>query len=140
MLMLVEICAVVASLAVVVIAVVAVRAMRRVEQAANQVSRLAPEIQQWVGQASALTLETREAVASVRGVIAPMRHVADRFETLGERTARLADAVLGEVEAPLSTAVSVARGLRSATAFFMGRSANRFTHGRSATNGGSDGE
>ena len=140
MLLLVEICVVVASLAVLAIAVATVRAMYRVEKVTDQVSKLTVEIQQWVGQAGELTREARETVGSVRGVLAPIRRVVDRFEILGEQTADLSAAVLAEVEPPLRTAVAVARGMRSVTAYFLERLSHRFTHGRSATNGGSNSE
>jgi uncharacterized protein YoxC len=140
MLLLVEICAVVASVAVVAVAVATIRAMHRVEEATDQVAKLTGEAHQWIGQANEFTREAREAVASIRGAIAPIRRVVDRFETLGERTADLSAAVLAEVETPLRTAVAVARGMRSVTAHFMKRISNRFTNGRSATNGGSDSE
>jgi uncharacterized protein YoxC len=140
MLTLFEVCAVVASLAVVAIAVAAVRMMSRVDKATNQISKLTGEIQLWVGQGNALTREAREIVHSVRGVIAPIRRVVDRFEAIGDRTASLSAALLGEVEAPIHTAVAVARGVRSVTAHFMERLSHRFTQGRPATNGGSEGK
>jgi hypothetical protein len=137
MLPLVQICIVVATLAVVAIAVATVRTMIRVEKAADRHTQLTGEIQQWIVQANECTREAREAVASVRGVIAPIRRVADRFETLGGRAADLSAEVLGEVESPLRTAVAVARGVRSGTAYLLERLSHRFSHGRSATNGGS---
>ena len=140
MLPLVQICVVIATLAAVAIAVAAVRTMFLVEKATDQFTQLSGEIQQWIGQAHEFTREARETVTSVRGVIAPIRRVAERFETLGERTADLSAAVLGEVEPPLRTAMAVARGVRSGTAYLLERLSHRFTHGRSATNGGSDSE
>ncbi len=140
MLTLFEVCAVVASLAVVAIAVAAVRTMSLVDKATDQIAKLTGEIQLWVGQADALTREARETVHSVRAVIAPIRRVVDRFEVIGDRTASLSAALLGEVEAPIHTAVAVARGVRSITAHFLERLSHRFTQGRAATNGGSEGE
>ena len=140
MLLLVEICAVVASLALVVFAIATVRAMYCVEKAMGQLSKLTGEIQQWIGQANEFTCEAREAVASVRGVVAPLRRVAERFETLGGRTADLSAVLLGEIEPSLRSAVAVARGVRTGTAFLLERLSHRITHGRSATNGGSDSE
>lgn len=140
MLPLVQICIVVATLAVVSIAVAAWRAMVCVEKATSQVSRLIGEIEQWLVQANELTREAREAVVSAGEVIAPIRRVAERLETLGERAARLSSVVLEEVEPPLDTAVAVARGVRSGTAYFLKRLSHRFAHSRFATNGGSDHE
>jgi uncharacterized protein YoxC len=140
MLPLVQICVVLVTLAVVAIAVATVRAMVRAEKAVDRFAQLTREIQQWVVQANEFTREARETVASLRETIAPIRRVADRFEVLGERTADLSAAVLEEVEPPLRAAVAVARGMRSVTASFLERWSNRFTHGRAATNGGSDSE
>jgi hypothetical protein len=140
MLPLVQICIVVATLGVVAIAAAALRVMYRVDKASRHVSRLSGEIREWIVQANELTRDARETVASVREAIAPLRRVAQRFETLGERTADLSATVLEEVESPLRTAIAVVRGVRSGTAYLMERLSNRFTHGRSATNGGSESE
>ena len=137
--LLLEICAVVASLAVVAIAVAAVRAMRCIEKATEQLSELAGDIRKWMDQASEFTREARETVASVREMIVPIRRVAERFGALGERTADLSAAVLEEVEPLLRTAAAVARGVKAGTAL-LEQLSHRFTHGRSATPGGSDSE
>jgi uncharacterized protein YoxC len=140
MLPLVQICVVVTTLAGVAIAVAMVRTMYCVDKATARLSKLTGEVQQWIGQANELTREARETVASVREAIGPIRRVVDRFETLGERTASLSAAVLGEVEAPIRTALAVTRGVRSVAAHFLERLSHRFTHGRSETNGGSNNE
>jgi hypothetical protein len=140
LLLLVEICAVVASLAMVAIAVAAIRAMYCVEKATHQVVKVAGEIQDLIGEASELTREARETLVSVRGAIAPISRIVDGFGILGERAVGLSSAVLGEIEAPIHTAVAVARGIKSVTAYFMERLTKRFTPGRSATNGESDNE
>jgi hypothetical protein len=138
--LLIVISIVVASLAVVAIAVAALRTMTLAEKSTREVTKLSAEIHQWIGQANEFTREARETLASARGVIAPIRRVADRFEMLGERTADLSSAILGEIEPPVRTAVAVARGMRSMTTYFLERLSNRFTHGRAATNGGSEHE
>jgi uncharacterized protein YoxC len=140
MTLLVGTCVVIATLALVAIAVAAIRAMTRLEKAADQVTTLTGEIQQWIGQAQELTREARETVSSVRGVIAPIHRVAERFETVAERAAGLSDAVLAEAEPPLRTALAVARGVRSAAAFLLERWSDRSNNGRSATHGGHEGE
>ena len=133
--LLVEICIVVATLAVVAMAVAAVRAMRRVEKMTDQVANLTGEIHLWVGQAGELTREARETVAAAREVIAPIRRVADRFGILGERLAGLSGAVLEEVEGPVHAAMAVVRGVRSVTAAFLDRWSHRPGGGRAGTNG-----
>jgi hypothetical protein len=140
MLPLVQICIVVVTLAVVAIAVATVRAMLRAERATARFARLTCEVRRWVVEASELTRETRDTVVLARGVIAPVSRIAERFETLGVRTADLSVSLLEEVETPLLTAAAVARGLGSVTAHLLQRLSHRFTDGRSATNGRSDHE
>jgi hypothetical protein len=140
MLPLVQVCISLATLAVILIAVAAVRAMFCVERATHRLTLLSAEIHQWIGQANQFMGEARETMASARGAITPIRRVVERFESIGERTANLSAAVLGEIETPIHTAVAVARGVKSVTAFLLERWSNRITHGRSATNGGSGNE
>jgi hypothetical protein len=138
--MIVEISIVVVSLAVVAIAVATVKAMLGIARATDQVSRLTVDAQQWIGEARECTRETRDAVAALGGAIGPIRDVATRFGRLGERTAGLSAAILDEVEAPIRTAVAVARGVRSVATHLMDRWSERFANGRDATNGGLDNE
>ena len=124
---------VVATLAIVAIAVATVRAMARIEKATDRFARLTGEVRRWVVQANELTQESRETMASVRGVIGPVGQVVERFETLGQRTADLSATLLRDIETPLLTAAAVARGATD----FLKRLSHRFVDGRSATNGGS---
>jgi len=140
MLPLVQVCVVVVSLAVVAIAVAIMRAVVLVGRATADVSKMTGEIRLWIDEANAFTREARDTVASVQGVIAPLRHVAERFEAIGVHTADLSAAVIGEVEPPLRTALALARGARSGATYLLERLSQRFNLGRSATNGGSDHE
>jgi hypothetical protein len=86
MILLVEIGAVVASLAVVAIAVATVRTMSRVDKSTDQISKLTAEIHRWVCQADALTREARETVVAARGVRSVAAHFLERLShrsTLG---------------------------------------------------------
>jgi hypothetical protein len=133
MLPLVQISVVVTTLAIVAIAIATVHAMVRVERATDRFAVLTGEVRRWVVQANELTRESRETLASFRGVIAPVGQMVERFETLGLRTADLSAALLRDVETPLLTAAAVARVATD----FLKRLSHRFTGGRSATNGGS---
>jgi len=111
----------VACLAVVAIAVATVRAMRRLEEAASEISSLVAEIRPWIGEAGELTRDARSTLSSIRGAIDPIGRV------------------LGEVEAPLNTAVAVARTVKSITGFLLQRFSHKFTRGSTAKNGEHDG-
>ena len=126
---LIQICAVIVTIAVSTIAVSMLRFSARVSQ-------LSEDIRLWLVQVRQVTGEAQEAIATVREIVQPVRRVVDRFERLGERTASLSSQLLDEVEAPIRTAVAVARGVRTGTAQFIERLTSRFKHGRPATDGG----
>jgi len=131
--LLAQVCLVVVTLAAVAVAVAVLRALSRVEKASEQLTRMSEEFQHWVTGAHDLTREAREVLVSARGIVTPLRRVADRFELLGDRTASLSAAVLGEIEPPVRTAVAAVRGIKSVTAFFMEQLVHRFSPGRTAT-------
>jgi uncharacterized protein YoxC len=134
--LLLEICFVIVTIAVVAIAVAFVRALGRLGKTTEQIELLTQEVREWVGQLKQVTRGAEELVISAKDVVTPVRRIVDRFEAIGDRTARLSDAILEEVARPVMTAVAVARGVRSGTAHFLERITNRFHRGRAATNGG----
>lgn len=134
--LLLQICLVIVTIALAAIAIVTVRAMRRFEQAAHELTETLESIQQIVPQVQQLTNEAREIVTSVGEVVPRFKAVAERFENLGERTAQLSSDLLEQVEAPVRTAVAVARGMRRGTASLFDRLMHRFAHRRSPSNGG----
>ena len=134
--LLLEICFVIVTIAVVTIAIATVRALSRLGKTTEQINSLSLEVREWVGQLKHVTSGAEDLVVSARELVTPMRRVVGRFEAIGDRTAQLSDALLEEVERPLRTAVAVARGVRTGTAYFVERITNRFHRGRAATNGG----
>jgi len=133
---LLQICVVIVTLALGAIAIVTVRTMIRFERAADEVSQTAEMLQKSIAQMQNVTHEIHEVVASVADIAPRLRRTAARFEDLGERTARLSAAVLEEVEAPVRTAVAVARGVRIGSRILFDRLAHRIASHRSPTNGG----
>lgn len=123
------ICAVIVTIAAVTIAVSFVRLSKRL-------TKVSEEAQLWLVQVQQVTGETRDVLASLRGVVQPVQRVMDRFEQLGERTARMSASLLEEVEGPVRTFVAITRGVRTGTSQFLGRLNSRFRHGRAATDGG----
>lgn len=125
----VQVCAVVVTIAVVIEAAALVRM-------AGRISKLTEDAGLWIEQMQQVTAEARQVVASSREMLKPVQRVIDRFERLGARTAAVSAAFLGEVEAPVRTAVALVRGVKRGTALFVERLGNRFKPGRAATNGG----
>ncbi len=134
--MLLQICAVIVTMALVAITVVTVRAMIRLEKAAADFSKTAEMVRDSIDQLQWITREARGIVATL-GEIVPLVHgTVSRFEALGERAARLSSALLEEVETPLRTAAAAARGVRSGTARFFEQLRHRFKSRLSMSNGG----
>jgi archaellum component FlaC len=118
------------------VAIVVVRAMVRFEKAADDFSKTSEAVQRAMAQVQDITGEVHELVSSLADVAPHLQRIATRFEDLGERTARLSDAVLDEVEAPIKSAVAVAKGVRFGTKVLFDRLTRRFAHHPSQTNGG----
>jgi uncharacterized protein YoxC len=133
---LLQICLVIVTIAVAAIAIVTVRAMKRFETAAHELTETLQSVQTLVPDVQKLTAEAHEIVASVGSVVPRFRAVAERFEDVGERTARLSSDLLEQVEAPLHTAVAIARGMRRGTGSLFDKLMHRFAHQRSRANGG----
>jgi hypothetical protein len=125
----VQVCAVVVTIAVVIEAAALVRM-------AGRISKLTEDARLWIEQMQQVTAEARQVVASSREMLKPVQRVLDRFERLGTRTAAVSAAILEEVEAPVRTAVALVRGVKRGTALFVEYLGNRFKPGRAATNGG----
>ncbi len=133
---LVSICLVVVTLSVAAIALAVVRALMRVERVADQLTRLAAELQEWTVGARRLTQETHEVIESVRGLVVPVRRVVDRFEVLAHRTAGLSEVVLGELEPPIRVVVAATRAVKSVSTHFIEHVLSRFSPGRTAAQEG----
>src|SRR5436309_2331762 len=76
MLLLVEICAALAGLAVVAMAVAAFRAVHVLERTSRRVVELTGEMHRWIAEAGELTREARDTMVSVQAVVVPLRRAA----------------------------------------------------------------
>jgi len=134
MLPLVQLCIVVATLAVVAIAIAAMRAMMRIEAATHEFRRTAETVRDAVEHAEAVTRQVQDLVASMHSAVAPVRRTAERIEQVAERATRASHAVLDEVESPLRNTLAVLAGLRTGTRSLIGALSRRASHMQS--NGG----
>ena len=140
--MLLQICAVIVTMAMVAIAIATVRAMIHFEKTASEFTKTSKALHDSIAEAQVVIQDVRSMVTSLQSVVPGIRGVVTRFEDLGQRAARLSSSVLDEVEAPVRTATAVARGIRTGTSFLLDRIVQRF--GRPSTqalsNGGYDHE
>jgi len=132
---LLQICVVIVTIAVVAIAVATIKMTQHFRRASDDFSRLAEEGRRLIDQLQNVAQEAGQVVGAFRDAAPRVRHVLERFESIGERTADLSDAVIHEVEEPIRTAIAVARGVRFGALQLIERLSQRFT-GRSSTNGG----
>ena len=130
---LLQICAVVFTVAIVAIAVAVTRAMGRVVVASDEFARTAETIRTTAAQAEAMTRQLRELADELKTIVPPIQRVANRFGNLGERAAGITDAVLSEVEAPVRNTLALITGVRTGTRSLLGAITRRMGQ---PTNGG----
>jgi biopolymer transport protein ExbB/TolQ len=131
---LVQLCIVVATLAMAAIAIAAIRAMMRFEAAIHEFTRTAETVRDSVEHAEAVTRQVEEFVASMQSAVAPVGRAAVRIDELAERAMRASHAVLDEMEPPLRSTLAVLAGLRTGTRSLIGALSRRANHMQS--NGG----
>jgi uncharacterized protein YoxC len=101
-----QLCAILVTIALMVIAIAAIRTMRRFEKAADEFIRTAEAVRHSVSKAEA-------AAESIRNLAPRVTAVVERFEDISNRTARLSNSVLNEIETPVREAVAMLRGLKT---------------------------
>jgi len=135
MMVVIGVCAVLVTLAFIAVAVAAMRAMDRFTRTADELTKTSEAIRDSLDRADAVTREFHELAGSLQTVIPGVRRVVNRFEEIGERTARLSSTVLNEVEAPIRAAVAVIRGVQTGAHTLMNALAHR-ARSNARTNGG----
>ena len=133
---LLQVCAVIVTIALVAIAIVTIRTMIRFEKAAEQLAETAVAIRDSFEQFHVITREAGELVSSLQDVVPYLTRTASRFESIGERAANLSSSLMEQVETPLRTVVAVLRGVRTGASQFVDRIGHRFTQ-RTPMSGGS---
>lgn len=134
---LVQICIVIATMALVIMTATSLIVLRRL---ANEAGRMTLLVHSALVQIEAIAQETREALAAIREVTAPSRVVWQRMQRLGERAVDLSSAVLDEIEEPVVTTVALMRGLKAGTTRLLETLMLRLTPGSSSKNGERDHE
>jgi len=124
---LVQVCIVIATIALVAVAVTLVGALVRLGRTAEDVSQLTRTARASLAQVDLVAHEARAVVSSLRECVPPVQRVLDRFEILGRRTADLSSVVLEEIEMPVHAAAAVARGVTSGANQLFRRLVERFS-------------
>lgn len=119
--MLLEICAVVATVAFVAIAVVVFRLATRLNAVTLELEESARAFRGFATQAQATGREVQQLAALVREVVPPVRRAAEAFGHVGERAAELGSEVLNEVQGPVRKSMSLVRGVQAGASYFLNR-------------------
>ena len=129
---LMQTCAVVATLALVAMAIATIVAWFRLSEAARKLTAAAQDSS---AQVERIAHDAHDLMDSVRVLMPPAQLVLRRFQTLGERAADLTTVALNEIETPLLTAVAVARGVRAGTSHLLGLLTRRYARTHTSNNG-----
>jgi len=133
---LVQVCIVIATIAVVAVAVTLVGTLVRLGRTAEDVSQLTRTARTSMAQVDLVAREAQAVVSALRECVPPVQRVLDRFEILGRRTADLSSVVLEEIETPVHAAAAVARGVTSGANHLIRRLVERFSPRNTNSYGG----
>jgi hypothetical protein len=129
-----QICMVVVTIASVAMAVLAVRVMLQTKALLETANRSLLQVPALIADAQRASARADELLTAFTQITRTAREGAARLEGLAERSTALAGAVLDEVERPITRAVGVMRGLRSAAhaiqAYWQSRHATRTTQSK----------
>lgn len=134
--LLLQICAVVVTIALVAVAIVSIRAMRRFEKAADEFSKTAEMARQTITELQGITQEVQSFAATLGRIAPRLRRIATGFGDIGNRASNLSTTLFQEVGAPVLAAITVVRTMRSGTARFFRVMTRRPSRDRTLTNGG----
>ena len=129
-----QICAVIVTIAVIAVAFALIKALNRFSTASDEITRTAETVRSSVAQAEAMTRQLRELANELESIVPPIQRVARRFGDIGEQAAGITQAVLNEVEAPVRNTMALITGVRTGTRSLLDALARRT--GQTHTNGG----
>ena len=135
---LLQVCAVIVTVAIVAIAIATVRAMNRVAKSSEDFNRTAEIVRASLGEFQAVTRQFQGMADSLQGLVPPLKRAAHQLEALGDRAVGLTSAMLNEVEKPIRTTLAVVAGMRTGTRTLVTALRDRWS--RSHQNGGHDHE
>ena len=134
---LVQICIVIATLALVFMTVASFVVLLRLNVVAQQLTNA---LHAWILQADELARESRGLLNEIRGLIPPTREAWTRLSRLGARIEGLSNVVLDELEGPVLTTVALLRSLQTGTSRFVELLMGRVMRDRTPRNGANQDE
>jgi len=131
---LLQVCAVIITIAIATIAIVTVRAMNRFGAATDQFARTAEAVRASITEIQTVTRQFQGLADTFEDLLPPLKRTASQVGVVGDRAARLSNVVLNEVEGPIRTTVAVLAGVRTGTRALFHALRDRWS--RPETNGG----
>ena len=131
---LLQVCAVVVTLAIAAIAIGVLRAIRTFTEVAADFGKTADVVRATVAEVDVVVRQIKELAGSMEGVVAPLKQSAENLGAVGNRAARISNALLDEVAKPISNTVALMSGVRMGTRSLIGALSRRLGHATS--NGG----
>ena len=118
--LLAQICMVVVTIAVIGMAAMAIRVMLQTRELLLTANRSLAELPKLIDRATRTSEKADELLAAFSRITRSAGAGAAQIEGLATRTTSIASMLLDEVEAPLSQAVGVMRGVRTGLKHFVG--------------------
>ena len=124
---LIQICIVMATIALLAIAWMAVRTMARFHRTSEEIARATRAVRESAARFDLVSHEAAALLGSLRDCVPPVLRVVRRFEDVSQRAADLTSTLLDVVERPLFTVAAVVGGVRTGASHFLSRLMLRFT-------------
>lgn len=134
---LLQVCAVIVTIAIAAIAIGVLRTMKSFIEATEEFRKTADVARASIAEIDVVTRQIRELAQSMEGVVAPLQRASGRVEQITQRAANISSAVLNEIAGPLTQTVALMTGVRTGTKTLFSRFAGRFVSrmGHATSNG-----
>ena len=133
---LVQVSIAVATLALVAVAVALIRVLGQIKSTAEQVERTMSRLDTTLPQVERAVVEAQSVLATFGQVSQRVDRVAEHFEAVGSRAAKLSSLVIDDVLLPAGKAAAVVRGVRTGVSALMHTFTSRKSREPSRLEGG----
>ncbi len=115
----VQVCVVIATIAIVIVTIMVVRLMRRLEVLSAAATQSLARVDAFLEQSQKASIRIEGMLGSLEHMTGSVRGAVDSLEVVVQRAAGLASSILDEAERPVQNVVAVIRAVQAGAAFLV---------------------
>ena len=115
----VQVCVVIATIAIVVVTIMVVRLMRRLEVLSAATTQSLAKVDTFLEQSQKASIRIEGMLGSLEHMTGSVRGAVDSLQVVVQRAAGLTSSILDEVERPVQNLVGVIRAVQAGAAFLV---------------------